>query len=325
MRSYVDPPHINHDRAQKVGAKQAGHGAGEVIGPAGSIAQLRKMLEGSPRSAAMMRLAATLQRRAAPTDAPTDTVADPARAFRSAELIRSRDNGRPHPPDVVQLATYAARKPVEGINMVVRVVDNEGGLIQIEDLTKTASPVGKLTGYITYSSDKSELVLNHFEAAPGGLGLGSLLMYALAYRALKGKFKIIPVATPALSAMGAYQQFGGRAGDPMQFAELFKLYFNAMKADPRVHARFVKEEADAMGDAAVAREHYFNPKVGPVGEGNVYLDAFRTHTREHPATSDVELARAAELKAMSASLVYDPTELLKKSHDMLARKWELVG
>jgi hypothetical protein len=79
-----------------------------------------------------------------------------------------------------------------------------------------------------------------------------------------------------------------------------------------------------MGDAAIARERYFNPQLGPVGEGNVYLDAFRTHTREHPTTDD-ELARAAELKAMSASLVYDPTELLTKSHDMLARKWELVG
>ncbi len=145
-------------------------------------------------------------------------------------------------------------------------------------------------------------------------------MYELADFAIKGGFKIISVATPALSAMGAYKQFGGRFTKSEQNADLFRAYYEAMEKDPSIHARFVKNEAEAMGEHGEARAAYIDPTIGPNGSGNVSADAYRTHIREH-AADGADFARVAELKALSADLVYDPPDLLKLTFAMLSRKW----
>jgi hypothetical protein len=282
-------------RGPKPVTQALNHGAGGR-----SLTQLKHALDHSPRVTAMTRLAAQLQRK-------------PSASGQQPE---------PHGADVTQLVRYAAKAPIEGIDMAVDVVNDGTGTIKIVDLTKATRPVGNLSGTINYAVDNNakSVILHHLDAQPGGVGLGSLLMYELADFAIRGGFKIISVATPALSAMGAYKQFGGRFTDPHQNALLIKAYYQAMQKDPSIHARFVKTEAQAMGEHGEARAAYFDPTIGPVGRGNVYIDAYRTHIREHEAASP-DFARVAELKALSADLVYDPPDLLKLTFAMLSRKW----
>ncbi len=98
-----------------------------------SLTQLKHALDHSPRVTAMTRLAAQLQRK------------------------RSASGQQPEPggADVAQFVRYAAKAPIEGINMAVDVVNDGTGTIKIVDLTKAARPVGNLSGTINYTVDNS--------------------------------------------------------------------------------------------------------------------------------------------------------------------------
>jgi len=86
----------------------------------------------------------------------------------------------------------------------------------------------------------------------------------------------------------------------------------------------VKGEAEAIGEHSVAREAYFDPTIGPVSQGNIYIGEHGEYMRKHPA-GDKEYARVAELKALSANLMYLPSELLAVAAELLDRKWARLG
>jgi hypothetical protein len=224
---------------------------------------------------------------------------------------------------VSQLFSYKVDKPIDGISMGVTIQDT-GSRLLIQDTTEKEKDVGNLSGYIDYQIDKSsnELILDHFEAHPSGSGLGTLLMFELSQIALVQNYKLISVSAPALSAMGAYKVFGGKPRDPEMHEGIKGMYLTGMQVDSSIHERFVKEEATAVAESAVAKGKYFNPNMGPVSEGNLFMGALGDHKSTHSGQDDFD--RVADLKALSSQLVYDPMELNHKTLESLIKRWKIL-
>jgi hypothetical protein len=160
------------------------------------------------------------------------------------------------------------------------------------------------------------MVLHHFEAQPAGFGLGTLLMYELALYAESLDVPLIEVAAPAFSAMGAYAAFGGKPKDPDLHKDLVRTY---RKTSPD---SFRQQESAAAQEAAVQKARYFNPKLTSEEAENV---KYRTHMdylweQTHIGADE----RIAQLKALSAQLVYEPTALKTKTGSSLAKKWAIL-
>ncbi|EDP97743.1 DUF4157 domain-containing protein [Kordia algicida OT-1] len=226
--------------------------------------------------------------------------------------------------ETLQLFSYRGKAPIKGVTMSVKIV-NGGGRLTIIDETETDKAVGHLGGYIKYSIDKAnqELVLDHFEAHPSGAGLGTLLMFELANLATRHGFKIISVANPALSAMGAYKAFGGVPRDAQEHEARTEMYAGAMQENPRVHRNFVKNEAHAIADSVVGKEKYFNPGLKPLAEANTYIGAVGDHKAAHSGADDIH--RAADLSALSSQLIYHVNTLNRTTFTSLDRRWDITG
>ncbi len=224
---------------------------------------------------------------------------------------------------VAQLFSYQSKKTIEGVSLAV-TIHNTGKQLFIEDTTKSDKEVGKLKGVIDYKIDEksNELILEHFEAHPAGAGLGTLLMFELSQVALLGHHKLISVATPALSAMGAYKAFGGEPRDVAMHEALKLMYLQGINEDSDIHKRFIHEEALAVADSTLAKDHYFNPNSGPVAKANLYKGAIEEHKRAH--TSKEDYARVVDLKALSSQIVYDPNVLKRKTVESLHKRWNVV-
>lgn len=248
----------------------------------------------------------------------TSTYSPYTQIFRSNSTRQQTDSF-----SIIQLAAYKALKPINGINMEV-TINHEGNKIEIEDLTKSDKPVGKLSGYIEYEIDEdNSLRLNHFEAQPAGTGLGTLLMNVFAQFAVNNKFRVIYVNNPALTAMGAYEAFGGIPSRPDTHADLFKAYYEEMRATRTKHENFVQDEAKELASHEVSREKYFNPGIDKEKEAEIREKASKSHIEKH--TSEDDIIRVANLKALSFNLMYDSKELLNLTEKKLAGKWTEIG
>ena len=320
MNTHADKTQENksHSHANGVSQMQSG---GEstfqfVDNRPEAVAQrkLQEMANNSPQT----KQAAQLQAMANGYSAQQQqTIQNKPNSYQPLTLLRNKNEGK----EVAQLFSYQSINPIKGVPMSVRVEDS-GTKLTIIDNTQTEQNVGTLNGFIDYYIEGDELKLDHFEAHPPGAGLGTLLMFELSQVAVRQGISTIAVNTPALSAMGAYKAFGGKPRNEEQHEEYKGMYLSAMQNDTEIHKRMVNEEAEAYAESEVYKEKYFNPELGSVGEGNLFIGAKGDYKNEHSGDEDYE--RAADLKALSAQLIYNSSELGSKTGQSFSKKWNVV-
>lgn len=193
-----------------------------------------------------------------------------------------------------------------------------------------------LSGYLEYAQVGKTIDLRHFEAQPEGLGLGSVLMYEFAIFAESLGIHSVAVQTSALSAMGAYQAFGGKPlpgkeGAFMRLQQRYQtdmgLHQDALKGE---HVRpdhrdssydnFIDEEAKALGKSAANRAAFDEPSLPGDTLDEINHKTASAHRDKHPRNL-ANLKRVAYLRALSGFLSYDIAELKQRSAGMLAKKW----
>jgi hypothetical protein len=226
----------------------------------------------------------------------------------------------------VQRFAYKNKTPTAtGITMEVQITD-DGKYLRIVDKTNKTAPVGDLTGFIQYRfevvANEREMVLEHFEAQPAGSGLGTLLMWELAQAARNKKISTISVATPALSAMGAYAAFGGVPRDADQHEKIKIMYLQAMLGNSQVHDRFVNQEAQAVGEGEAARASYADPSLTKPQAQVFGATAKATYEAQH--TGQADMVRAANLMALSSQIIYKVEDLNRKMFSSLTGKWDVT-
>ncbi|WP_298739138.1 hypothetical protein [uncultured Chitinophaga sp.] len=196
----------------------------------------------------------------------------------------------------------------------------------------------RISGNIEFVVANGAIDLRHFEAQPEGLGLGTVLMNEFARFTSGMGIEIVEVQTAALSAMGAYEAFGGipRPGREDAF-ELSKGQYAAAMGltNDQEHGEhiaeghgdtsydnFINEEAKAIGTTKVNKAEFENPGQGPEALAAIRSQAEQAHKDRNPRTV-ANVKRAARLKALSAFLSYKTSDLLDKTNAMMAGKWKI--
>jgi len=196
----------------------------------------------------------------------------------------------------------------------------------------------RIAGYIEYDLVGYSIQLKHFEAQPEGLGLGSVLMNEFAAFASSMGIAIVDVQMAALSAMGAYEAFGGvpRAGSQVAFAHRRGQYENVMGLrnneqdgehiaedhDDDTYNNFINEEAKAIGNTKVNKAEFENPDIGKENLDRIRHEAEEAHKAKY-VRNVPNVKRVARLKALSGFLSYNIAALLNKTAGMVASKWDM--
>ncbi len=260
---------------------------------------------------------------------------------KSLHVLQQRLNHQGGDQAPVQMARYQAKQATEGVAMDVELVHGPGQIEIIDHLDREGKP--RASGLLTYQVDPkgSGWELMEFEAQPAGTGLGSLLLFEFAHLAVQHECPVIRVAAPALSAMGAYVAFGGKIGKPETFKQTYGVYKENMSARPEdkdsedegakkkyeagfmSHKSLVEAEASTFAEQKVAREKYFNPDMSKEELREVGAQVAAEHVASHPYGPD-ELERLAYYAGLSATLVYEPSQLQEKTAGMWGKKWALV-
>lgn len=231
-----------------------------------------------------------------------------------------------------QYATTGSRYISKGREDVSFSVAKQGQKLKI------ISNNDKITGYIEYDLTGRTISLKHFEAQPEGLGLGSVLMLEFAAFASEMGIEIVDVLTPAYSAMGAYEIFGGvplaekeeafnvRKG---QYEDLMGLKNNmehgehiAEDHDDNTYNNFINEEAKAIGQTSANKAEFENPELEAEDLEHISSEAEQAHKVKN-VRNVANVKRVARLKALSACLSYNIPTLLNKTRGMVDRKWNM--
>ncbi len=194
----------------------------------------------------------------------------------------------------------------------------------------------QITGHIQYDLTGASIDLKHFEASPEGLGIGSVLMHEFARFASQLGLATVNVLTPAYSAMGAYDFFGGmvQAGSQGAFNTLSGQYETRMGLrnddergeriaddhDDETYTNFIDEEAKAVGKSAANKAKFATPDISADNLEQVETAAVQAH-KDRYVRNVVNVKRAARLKALSGFLSYNIAALLDRTRGQVAGKW----
>ncbi|WP_139113017.1 hypothetical protein [Mucilaginibacter sp. PPCGB 2223] len=197
----------------------------------------------------------------------------------------------------------------------------------------------QIAGHIQYDLTRASIDLKHFEAQPEGLGIGSVLMHEFARFAGQMGLATVNVLTPAYSAMGAYDFFGGipQAGKQGAFDTRRGQYETVMGLrnddergeriaddhDDETYTNFINEEAKAVGKTAANKAKFATPEISADDLERVEALAVQAHKDRYVRNVD-NVKRAARLKALSGFLSYNIAALLDRTRGQVAGKW-IVG
>jgi len=197
----------------------------------------------------------------------------------------------------------------------------------------------RISGNLEYDIVGSAIELKHFEAQPEGLGLGTVLMHEFADLAVALGIPVVRVQLPAMSAMGAYEVFGGvpladKQEDFNQrktlYAEQMGLAQNAehgehITADhgDMTYDNFISEEAKAIGNTRKNKAQFDRPDAAAEELEQVRVTAEQAHIAAN-VRNVANVKRVARLKALSNFLSYNIPALFNKTNQMMAGKWIVV-
>ncbi len=223
----------------------------------------------------------------------------------------------------IQRFTANGIDKVDGKKLRIQMA-HQANRIDLIDISDPDETKGRMSGYITYSSDKEYagvLFLNHFESTPPRLGIGSLLLYKFALVAREMNIKTIWVPQPAMTAMEAYIGFGAKPFYPDQFWKKYQQIKEQIIGEEKEAEYpnmtvdlFIKEESEEAEQAAKSMARYRNPKISKEESEEKGKNAREKHLLEH-AIGDGEKLRAEQsrvtmFKAFAGMVSYDVSELI---------------